>query len=237
MSTTVCKTMLYPQRKCPITALPWCFSNLSTALYGLHLQPHGRSWTFSLVAFCMSQSSVMSLLFLSHVEPSVDVIAKPMWVSDPINSAPQHMVWRAVVTRARTWPCCSTTLLSLSTPNTHTHAYTHTQVSSLLSALQFHLGVSFLSFLVFASCSLLLPSSSVTSPLFMFIFSSCFVLSLSVFVSSSLFHSSLWLIFTSSGLQLLYLFCTPSLATLCLYLSLTLVLMPFTSFYLLCLML
>ncbi|GLD71483.1 tumor necrosis factor receptor superfamily member 21 isoform X1 [Lates japonicus] len=31
------------------------------------------------------------VLLLSGVEPSVDVIA-PLWVSDPINSAPQHMV-------------------------------------------------------------------------------------------------------------------------------------------------
>lgn len=77
----------------------------------------------------------------------------PLWVFDLINSAPQGMVWKAVVTQARMWPCCSTTLLSLSTPNMDKHSGWLTALRSSVSSW------CLLLFLVYLSCSESLPSS------------------------------------------------------------------------------
>ena len=81
------------------------------------------------------------------------------------------MVWKAVVTQARTWPCCSTTLLSLSTPNTDKHWLTYcSQVFNFLLV-----SPSFPCLSVLFWVTALFPCFSLL--LFKLTFSFCFVLS------------------------------------------------------------
>lgn len=122
----------------------------------------------------------------------------PLWVSDLINSAPQGMVWKAVVTQARMWPCCSTTLLSLSTPNMDKHSGWLTALRSSVSSW------CLLLFLVYLSCSESLPSSLIS----LYFYLSSHSPSLLFFHQFFLFTMIFFLPFPL--LQLSFLLCIPS---------------------------